>query len=73
MASFGSRNVQATAIVKGGMPVNVTGVYVWDETGSDIERTEVRWHSTGKPVTAKFLDSLTDSDWESISEALLTE
>ena len=60
-----------TAYVKGGMPVQVSGTVCDDESGCDIQDLRVCWHSTGKPVTAKFEKSLTASDWDSICEALM--
>ena len=63
-------NATATAHVKGGMPVKVSGTVVDDESGSFVEDLRVCWHSTGKPVSAKFEASLTESDWDSICEAL---
>ena len=60
-----------TAYVKGGMPVQVSGTVVNDESGCCVENLRVFWASTGKPVTAKFEKSLTESDWELICEALM--
>lgn len=58
------------AFVKGGMPVMVSGTYTRDENGEDLMDIEVRWSNTEKPVTEKFLASLSKQDWERINESL---
>lgn len=72
----------ATAYVKGGMPLEVEGTvesggsnaYPSDEPAwTDIEVTGIYWHSTGKPVTTKFQDSLSADDWEAIEQAIYEE
>ena len=72
----------ATAYVKGGMPLEVEGHvesggsnhYGSDEPSwTDVEVTGVYWHSTGKPVTAKFEASLSAADWEAIESAVYEE
>lgn len=63
-------STNAVAYVKGGMPVQVSGTVVSDDSGTCIEGLQVYWNSTGKPVTAKFQASLTESDWEAICDAL---
>lgn len=70
MASYGSREVETTAIVKGGMPVQVEGVYSWDEAGADVSDVTIRWANTGKPVTENFRKSLSRADWEAICDAI---
>lgn len=67
------------AYIKGGMPVEVEGYvetggsnsYGSDEPAwTEIEVTGIYWANTGKPVTQRFKDSLSASDWESIDEAI---
>ena len=70
MASFGQETRETTAFIKGGMPVEVEGTYSWDESGADVSDVAVRWANTGKPVTAKFLASLTANDWDTIADAI---
>lgn len=70
MASYGSRDVETTVTVKGGMPVLVEGVYSWDEAGADVTDITIRWANTGKPVTKAFADSLSRRDWDNIANAI---
>jgi hypothetical protein len=70
MASYGSREVETTAIVKGGLPVAVAGTYSWDEAGADVTDIVVRWSNTGKRVTKAFEASLSRADWDSIVDAI---
>lgn len=70
--SYGSEHRTATAYVKGGMPVEVEGVYAWDDSVGycAVEDVTVHWANTGKPVTKRFEDSLSAADWEAISGAI---
>lgn len=71
--SYGSEYREATAYVKGGMPVTVEGSIGYDYSVGDYGSTEietVRWHNTGKPVSKGFLGSLSQSDWDAMHEAL---
>ena len=60
----------ATAHIKGGMPVAVSGSIFSDSDGTDLTDIAVCWQSSGKPVTKAFLASLSPSDWDSIETAL---
>ena len=60
----------AEARVKGGMPVLVDG-YVDMENGYRVAIIErVLWYNTEKPVSKKFIESLSYEDWDRISEAV---
>lgn len=56
--------------VKGGMPVAVTGTVNSDEQGTWVEDITVCWPKSWKPVTDRFLDSLSETDWDDIADAL---
>lgn len=68
MATYGYTT--ATAYVKGGMPVEVEGAYEWDVDGIAVTDVTIRWANTGKPVTAKFENSLSWQDWDAITDAI---
>ena len=68
--SYGSRDAETTAYVKGGMPVAVEGTCNWDDAGADVTDITIRWSNTGKRVTKAFEKSLSARDWEAIADAL---
>ena len=70
MANYGYETRENTAFIKGGMPVQVKGTYEWDETGASVTDVTVGWANTGKPVTPRFLESLTAADWDAITNAI---
>ena len=57
------------ALVKGGMPVLVSGKYLARD--QEIEITEVAWYNTRKPVSDNFYDSLSQTDLDAMEEAVM--
>jgi hypothetical protein len=67
------KRVESIAYVKGGMPVEVSGLLTMDREGHDLSDIDVCWSNTGKRVSKFFLASLDAKDWAAIEETLWNE